>query len=249
MLVRPLFQNLLCNEPWMRKITHSFLHLRIHITIVGDFAAYILFLNHIFQKICHSEADIFVSCQGSVEVELFMIQHHKLIICVVVVGLVIGPYGVSESWGGDVTTSDRDRSVPRLCCYLYNYYRLLPPHRFQQFLDLSFFSGTDSHWSPVFHSSTPLCSLIAPASLLPTCPGAGQPFTWTAPPPAGFHLSYMLPSLAGRPQWVPCARLCMLSLFQLPQLHHPLPAPRSLSALGVIPSHHLWFRWHCWKIV
>ena len=49
MLVQPLFQNLIYNEPLMRQTMHYFPHLHMHITIVGDFFMYIVFLDKIFQ--------------------------------------------------------------------------------------------------------------------------------------------------------------------------------------------------------
>ena len=57
---------------------------------------------------------------------------------VVVVGMASVMCSVSESWGGGIPNLDRDHSVPRFRHYLYNYSSLLPPQRFQPFLDNSF---------------------------------------------------------------------------------------------------------------
>ena len=70
MLVRTLLQKMMYNDPLMRKATHSFPYLHIHITMVGNFVTDIVFLNHIVRKICHFEVDLFVSRQWSDEVDL-----------------------------------------------------------------------------------------------------------------------------------------------------------------------------------
>ena len=44
-------------------------------------------------------------------------------LCIVCVcNTTTSPFGVSKLWGGGVTTSDRDHSVPRLSCYHYTFY-------------------------------------------------------------------------------------------------------------------------------
>ena len=56
------------------------------------------------------------------------------------------------------------------------------------------------------------------------------------PPHISLHLLSVVPYLAGQPQRFPFASLCLPSFVRLPPLRHPRPAPRSLSASGVIQS-------------
>ena len=60
---------------------------------------------------------------------------------------------------------------------------------------------------PIFHPSTPLLSLFAPASPPPYCPVAEQPSTCKTLPPVSRHRSSALTSPASRPKGVPHASL------------------------------------------
>ena len=55
----------------MSQTMNSFTHLHIHITIIDELFADILFLNYIFRKIYHFEVYVYVSLQWSVELESF----------------------------------------------------------------------------------------------------------------------------------------------------------------------------------
>ena len=80
-----------------------------------------------------------------------------------------------------VTTPDLG-SVANITTILY-----LPPCLFQPCSGSSFPPppGPISYLSPIFHPSMPLLSLFAPASTLPSRPGAEQPSIWMAPTPTG----------------------------------------------------------------
>ena len=106
-------------------------------------------------------------------------------------------------------------------------YSILPPHLFQPFLDLLFIPwGPDFCLSPGFHPSTPLRSLVAPASP-PWLPRA-----WSNRSP-------------GRLPHLPASATC-LSFHTLPGGHtefldqacvcHPLPVCPHFSILGLRPD-------------
>ena len=70
--------------------------------------------------------------------------------------------------------------------------------------------------SSILHPSTPLLYLsLYPLLPTPCCPGAERPSTWTTPPPAGLHRSYVLPSLPCRPSEGVPRHVYIFSLVQL----------------------------------
>ena len=135
-----------------------------------------------------------------------------------------------QPWSGIATVLDS-------ATFIQLYYSLLPPHLFQPCSGSPSPPppGPNSYCSPIFHPSTPLISLFAPAypPQLARCGATihlgGAPTCWPPPP-----VCASLP--CWRPQGVTRASLWLPSLVRLPSLCRPRPAPRSLSDPGVLPS-------------